>query len=327
MLTDKDAAVDADDVVMGKGLLELAPRLFVVVGLCVGGVEDGSVDDEEIGVGGRESVALVCRRHWSKVLFVDGCGHWERDEPIGLSRESAQLAQFLFHELQFGKMFVGRVGTGNVGNGVVGAEAGKGVDVSVGVVACEIAMMQPKHLSGVEKAEELLLDVVRSEHVVAVGGEQTGGGGEDCATAVGLDAAAFEHEVEVGLVGAGEDAAVTEVAIDAVVVIGCEFHTPPVELEVEQMTLSVVVECGDEGVVACPRVVGRTGDEADVLGVAQLATRFVDVGSDDEEGLASGNFVGNLAIAVDDVGQERCPVGVGMRPRELHEVLVMPFSG
>ena len=121
MLTDEDTAVDADDVVMGKGLLELAPRLFVVVRLCVGGVEDGSVDDEEIGVGGWEAVTLVCRKHWGEVLFVDGCRHWERDEPIGLSREGVQLTQFLLHELQFGKMFVEGVGTGNVSNGVVGA--------------------------------------------------------------------------------------------------------------------------------------------------------------------------------------------------------------
>ena len=79
--------------------------------------------------------------------------------------------------------------------GVVGAETGEGVDVGVGVVLLETAVVQPEYALGVEAALEFCLYVVGG--VAAVGVEVALGGGEYGALTVAFDAAAFEFEVEV----------------------------------------------------------------------------------------------------------------------------------
>ena len=72
VLTDEDAAVDGDDVVFREGFLELMTGKVIVNGLSVGGHENGAIDDEEVGVGGREAVAVIG--------VVDGRWKGERDE-------------------------------------------------------------------------------------------------------------------------------------------------------------------------------------------------------------------------------------------------------
>ena len=59
VLADEDAAVDGHDVVAREGFLQLRAGQFVVGGLAVGRHEYGVVDDEEVGVGGREAMAII----------------------------------------------------------------------------------------------------------------------------------------------------------------------------------------------------------------------------------------------------------------------------
>ena len=66
VLLDERAAVDAYDLAFGECLANNAQRLAVEVGLGIGGAENGAVDHEEIGIGGRKAAAFV---------VVDGAGH------------------------------------------------------------------------------------------------------------------------------------------------------------------------------------------------------------------------------------------------------------
>ena len=50
VLTDKGGAVNADDVVVGKDLLQLPASQFVVGRLAIGRIEYGTIDDEEVRV-------------------------------------------------------------------------------------------------------------------------------------------------------------------------------------------------------------------------------------------------------------------------------------
>ena len=75
VLADEDAAVDGHDVVLGKGLLQLATGEVVGVGLTIGGHQDGAVDDEEGGVGGGQTMAVVG--------VVDGRRHGEGEQLEG----------------------------------------------------------------------------------------------------------------------------------------------------------------------------------------------------------------------------------------------------
>ena len=64
MLFDNTTAIDANDLSIREGLADDPQGLGVEVGLSVGGTEYGTVDDEEVGVGGRQTVIAV----------VDGAG-------------------------------------------------------------------------------------------------------------------------------------------------------------------------------------------------------------------------------------------------------------
>ena len=83
VLTDEDLAVDANDVVVGEGQGELVVGLLVEDGVAVGGHEDGLVDDEEVGIGGWQSFA---------VLVVANGGHGQRNEAIGVSVDRSEGA-------------------------------------------------------------------------------------------------------------------------------------------------------------------------------------------------------------------------------------------
>lgn len=69
MLTNEDAAVDGNDVVFGEGFLQLSAGEVVILRLTIGGEKDSTVDDEEVGVCGREAMAIVG--------VVDG--RWQRE--------------------------------------------------------------------------------------------------------------------------------------------------------------------------------------------------------------------------------------------------------
>ena len=56
MLFDDGSAVDAHDLPVWESLANDAHRLCVEVGLRIGRHEDGTIDDEVVGIGGRQSV-------------------------------------------------------------------------------------------------------------------------------------------------------------------------------------------------------------------------------------------------------------------------------
>ena len=65
MLADKGAAVNANYFISEEGLPKHLGSTTVVVGLIVGGIEHGFVQDEEVGIGGRQAFAI----------FEDSIGH------------------------------------------------------------------------------------------------------------------------------------------------------------------------------------------------------------------------------------------------------------
>ena len=108
--------------------------------------------------------------------------------------------KLLFHRREGFIVLVIGIGAADVGDGVVGAEAGEGVDVAVGVVASKVAVIEPQDALGVEIAKQTLFNLVASELWIAIGREQTLAGSQEGALAVALYAAALEDEVEVRLI-------------------------------------------------------------------------------------------------------------------------------
>ena len=62
VLLDDGTTVDADDLAIGIGLADDTHGLGIKVGLSVGGHEDGTIDDQIVGVGGWQTVAIVIDR-------------------------------------------------------------------------------------------------------------------------------------------------------------------------------------------------------------------------------------------------------------------------
>ena len=86
VLSDDSPCVDANDVVAGEGFGYCSKCLVVKCGLVIGRHDDGTVDDEKIGVGGRQTLTVA----------DDWLIHRERQQPVGLAVGSAQLLQLVF---------------------------------------------------------------------------------------------------------------------------------------------------------------------------------------------------------------------------------------
>ena len=68
--------------------------------------------------------------------------------------------------------------------------------MAVGVITCQVAVVDPKDTSGMEFPEQTRLNLCLREGLVAMWGQQTAGGREDGALTVALDGATLKHKIE-----------------------------------------------------------------------------------------------------------------------------------
>lgn len=99
MLADDGTTVDANDIATWECLANDAKCLAVKVGLVVGRTKHGSVDNQEVSIGGRQPFPFV----------KDGSRHGQLQQPIGPTVNGTKCLQLLFHQLQFSILFVVRI--------------------------------------------------------------------------------------------------------------------------------------------------------------------------------------------------------------------------
>ena len=104
VLADDTAAVYGHHGVVWESLLYELDGSLVVDRLSVGGNQNSIVDNEEIGVSGRQPFAII----------VDGVGHWQPYQTVGLTLDSAERQELLLHEFQVGIMLVFLVVTSHI---------------------------------------------------------------------------------------------------------------------------------------------------------------------------------------------------------------------
>ena len=90
MLFDDTLTVDANDLPVREGLTYQSQGLCIEVWLVVGRTEHSPIDHEEVGVGGRQSLALK----------EDRAGHRQLHESVGLALQRAESLQLLLHQSQ-----------------------------------------------------------------------------------------------------------------------------------------------------------------------------------------------------------------------------------
>ena len=120
MLIDEGSAIDTYNFVAGECESKLLSCKVVGVGVVVGGVKDGVVQNEVVGIGGWEAQAfvIVCR-------FC----HGEWYKAVGFATEGGECFEFLFHGVESCIVFVGGVVALDVSYRILWTEACKGVDV------------------------------------------------------------------------------------------------------------------------------------------------------------------------------------------------------
>lgn len=253
MLSYYHTGIDADDVEAGESERDGLAGQCIEVGLVVGGHEYGTVDDDEVGVGGWQPFAIV----------EDGVGHGKPQEAVGVSVGCAQRAELLLQSLEILVLWVVLIVATHIEQSVVGCKSDDGVDVPVGVVADEISMVEPYDASGMESPAQLFLNFLLGEGLVAVGCQQTGAGSEDGTFAVAFDRPSFKHKVVVNRDGKIEKEMQSHLIGNLIVEVGRKFLTPSIELEIEHQTATLSVGQCDATMVACPGVVGVAFAEND----------------------------------------------------------------
>ena len=80
VLPDNGPTVDTDYLPVREGFANDSQGLVVEVGLSISRTEHGTVDDEKVGIGGRQPVFSI----------IDGMGHWQFLQGVGLAVEGAE---------------------------------------------------------------------------------------------------------------------------------------------------------------------------------------------------------------------------------------------
>lgn len=234
VLLDDGTTVDADDFAVGIGLANDTEGLGVEVGLGIGGHQDGAIDDQVVGIGGGETVTvsdgIADHTTFGHGRIIDRTGERELQKAVGTALEGAECTKFFFHQGQVG--MVG-IATG-IDDSVVRTDAYQGIDMAIGIIANETAVVEPYHTLGTEIFLEAGFNLGLREGLVAMRRHEAIGSGEDGTLAIALDRTALEDEVEVGLVLALYTTGIIEMTIDGIIQIGFELLTPTVELEIEK---------------------------------------------------------------------------------------------
>ena len=106
VLADDSAAVDGDHLPVGEGLRDEAEGLGVEVGLVVGRAEYCPVDDEEIGIGGRQTIP---HRAQTVIRLVDRSRHGKSEQTVGTPLDGTERLELFLHEPEFDILLVVRI--------------------------------------------------------------------------------------------------------------------------------------------------------------------------------------------------------------------------
>ena len=181
----------------------------------------------------------------------------------------------------------------------------------VGIVAHEVAVVEPHHAAHSEPALQLLFYLGLRQGLITMGRQQALRGGEERALPVGIDGTALEHEVLMVFVAcfSHKVQALPEFLGNPIVPIGQKFLAPAVEAEVEPdgRLRPFIPFCrrrahqNDGTEVARPSVVIWQLYHHDVLRRVQLVGHVVSVHREDDHLLVAGNGECHLRHGLADV--------------------------
>lgn len=182
---DDVGGVDADDFAVGEESLEDVGGL-VVGEATVGGEDDFAIGNVEVGIGGREALVVV----------EDDVGHGKLHDGGLLAVGETAAVEHLEVLLQGFVVLIPGVLFDDGDDGVGRDEAREVVDMTVGVIA-DNAFTEPDDIINTIIVTKIAFYLVLIELWIAVGIEKARGGGEEVATAVDINAAAFHDDIRL----------------------------------------------------------------------------------------------------------------------------------
>jgi hypothetical protein len=139
--------IERDDLTAGEGLLNDTDGCLVLCGLIINRENDSAIDDEEVGIG----------RGKSLIIIHHGIGHGEFQEPVRLVLRCAKRFQFLFQFAKVLILWIVLVLASYIDEGVVGTDPYNRVDVTVRIIADEVAVVEPNDALSAERVLKCLL--------------------------------------------------------------------------------------------------------------------------------------------------------------------------
>ena len=185
VLSDDGAGIEGDNGAVGEGSGDDAQGLGIFLGLGISGNKHCTVENQEVGISRRQALA-----------FIQNCrSHRQFQQAIGPSVGGAKRAELLLKCLKISEVRIAGVVAAHVEERVVGCAAHDGVDVAVGVVADEVAVVEPHDALSTEPAFQFGFKLLATQRLVTIRSQQALRGGENGAAAVALDAAALQNEI------------------------------------------------------------------------------------------------------------------------------------
>ena len=234
----------------------------------------------------------------------------------------------------------------HVGQGLGVAEAHQGVDVGIGVVAGQLAVLQPQHPLGAQLLDQGGFDGGAVQVGIALRRQQTGAGGEQGAGPIGFDAAPLQHHRHLLPAGWAKHPRCPGRCGGLVIATGLVFAAPAVEAEVEQHRPLAVwgvprtgscLQHRDWPVVAGPGVLGGAVDQPQPIGEPFACELLLEwrqggagfsgvVGEQQHRGMASNGRAEALVAGAHRIQVGR-PIAIRPRPGHQHGPLGFPFRG
>ena len=137
--------------------------------------------------------------------------------------------------------------------------------MAVSVVARQITIVQPENLLKIESIFQIVFYLMARHCIVSVWCQQAKRCGEERTFSVAFNGTAFQNEVTLVYIVTVQNVLAEKLAVDKVILVGSEFHTPSVETEIKQLRVAMFVFQCNECVVSCPSVVSLALKERDIL--------------------------------------------------------------
>lgn len=150
MLEDEGTGINRYEVVLGEDTSESAAGAIIKSGITVNRIDYGIVQNKEVGVGGRQTVAFVVKAYRS---------HRQGYEIVGIAFCIAKFAKFLFHQGEIMKVLIVGIVAFDVGNRLARTKAGERVNMTVSVIARKMSVSKPKHTFRTKEPAQSVFDV------------------------------------------------------------------------------------------------------------------------------------------------------------------------